>query len=239
MSFLPDCWKRPDLALEVNALGTARLLEGARAAGWAGKFLLVSSGQVYAGPADGRLPLTEDSPTLGDNPYSASKLAAETFARFYESKTIEIIIARPFNHIGPGQSEQFVVPAFLLRIRAARESGVDYMAVGDIESGRDFSDVRDVVEAYRILLERGRSGVYNICSGRAVTIRELLETAQDIAGVRLEFRVNRDLLRPEGPSIRFGTARPLADLGWRPALTLRDSLRDAWTLLKTAGGEAA
>lgn len=235
-SFVPDCWKNPARALEINGLGSARMLQAARENDWAGTFLLVSTGQVYGAPPPADLPLRESSPLAPDNPYSVSKLTAEHFAAYYQSDSIRVIIARPFNHIGPGQNQSFVVPAFLKRIREAVDQGQQRIVVGDLDSSRDFTDVRDVVEAYALLLDKGQPDVYNVCSGRTATIGEILKLAQAAAGSDLEVRQDADLLRPEGSTVHYGVAEKLNALGWQPRISLRQSIEDAHALLVRRGG---
>ncbi|MBI3394963.1 MAG: GDP-mannose 4,6-dehydratase [Spirochaetia bacterium] len=230
-AFVPGGWTDPADMLRNNALNTVQLLQGAREAGWKGRFLLASSSDVYGSASD--LPITESTPTKPESPYASSKLAAEQMSLYFLRDGIETLIARPFNHAGPGQKEGFVIPSFLCRIRDAMQKGQTEMVVGDIESARDFTDVRDVARAYRILLEKGRPGeVYNVCSGKPVKIREILERAMDAAGARLAFRVDPALLRPEGPSQRYGSAAKISALGWAPELGLQNTVRDTWEYLQ-------
>ena len=226
-AFVPDSWDDPAATLDNNSLRTINLLQAARIAGWKGRFLFVSSSDVYGRASEGEMPLLETQPVRPDTPYALSKLTAEDFSLFYLSHGIDVIIARPFNHIGPGQSDRFVVPAFLKRIRDAAEAGQTTIPVGDIDSVRDFTDVRDVARAYVFLVERGQAGQrYNVCSGRPVSIRQVFEGACKVTGMAVSIRVEDSLLRPEGPSARYGSNECLAALGWSAVIPLERSLSD-------------
>ncbi|MCB1307564.1 MAG: GDP-mannose 4,6-dehydratase [Leptospiraceae bacterium] len=228
-AFVPASWKSPASVLQNNTLATIKLIEIARDAGWQGRFLVVSSSDVYGSQPASAMPLTENASTAPESPYAGSKLAAEKFALYYNKDGIDVIIARPFNHIGPGQNELFAVPAFMQRIRKALQSGQKSMDVGDLESTRDFTDVRDVVEGYRVILEKGAAGaVYNVCSGRHWTIRSILEMIFDAAGCRLELQVKSDLLRNEGTTVRYGSSDKLQALGWHTAHSLESAIQDMW-----------
>ncbi|MCB1323958.1 MAG: GDP-mannose 4,6-dehydratase [Spirochaetales bacterium] len=232
-AFVPDSWEDPAATLDNNSLRTVNILQAARKTGWKGRFLFVSSSDVYGRAADEEMPLRETQPTRPDTPYALSKLTAEEFALFYLTDAIDVVIARPFNHIGPGQSERFVVPAFLKRIRDAAAAGESTIPVGDIDSVRDFTDVRDVARAYVFLAESGQAGQrYNVCSGRPVSIRQVFEGACKVTGTAVSIRVEEALLRPEGPSARYGSNERLAALGWSAIIPLEQSLADMWEELR-------
>ncbi len=229
-AFVPDAWADPAGAFTNNTLNTIHLLQAMKDLNWRGRFLYVSSSDVYGQPAPEAMPINETSVPDPKNPYAASKLAAEQFALCLNAglKDMEIIIARPFNHIGPAQRPSFVVPEFLTAMEEAKASGATHIRVGDINSARDFTDVRDVTQAYQILLERGQSGeIYNVCSGKPTTIQEIFERAREVVGASVEYKVDEGKLRPEGSDVRYGQADKLRALGWEPQFTLADSIRDA------------
>ncbi len=227
ISFPPIGWKDPLAVLEANTRNTVVLLQAARERGWKGRFLFVSSSDVYGKVARERQPIAEEAPPNPDNPYGASKAAAELFAACLGGQGIEVMVARPFNHIGPGQHPDFVLPAFLRRIAECRAQGKDVIETGDLTSARDFTDVRDVVVAYELLLRSGNPGTtYNICSGTLTTVGELLETAMRVLGVKLSVQTSAELLRPDGTTIRYGSAARLRALGWSPSFSLLDTVRD-------------
>jgi GDP-4-dehydro-6-deoxy-D-mannose reductase len=232
-AFVPDSWKNPAATLQTNSMCPLTMLQAARQIGWQGRFLFVSSSDVYGTPAASELPLTEDSPIRAESPYALSKYTTEQFARYYDQDGIEVVIARPFNHIGPGQRQEFVVPSFLERIEAAVRASESTITVGELDAVRDFTDVRDVVRAYGLLLERGQRGVvYNICSGHPVRIREILETGLRVSGHDLRYEVDPALLRPEGANQRYGDCQRLQDLGWSARYSLEDSIRDMYRYMR-------
>jgi len=163
------------------------------------------------------------------SPYAASKAAAEQVAlQAARGFGQRVLVVRPFNHIGPGQAPSFAIPAFAHRILAARAAGDRSLVVGNLSPRRDFTDVRDVVAAYRLAVERGQSGeVYNVATGVDISIREIVEKLQHLAGVDLELVVDDALLRPvDIPVLRGDASKLTAITGWRPAYDLENSLAD-------------
>ncbi len=221
-------WDHPRTALRVNAEGTLSVLEAARASG-ARRVVVVSSSDVYGVVTPDELPLTEASPLRPTSPYSASKLAAEAIgAQFHRGWGLDVIIARPFNHIGPGQSPRFVTAAFADRIAQCERDGGGVVSHGDLSPQRDLNDVRDVVRAYRLLATSGTPGqTYNICSGTTVAMSEVLASLLDLATVEITTEVNPDYLRPvDLPVLRGSHDKLTADTGWTPSITLSESLAD-------------
>ena len=158
MTHVGESWENPSQVLRVNVLGTAEILAAARSIEGSPRVLVVSSAEVYGVVTPEQLPLGEDTPTAPASPYAASKLAAEAVAlQAWRGYGQPVVVVRPFNHIGPGQSPNFFVPALAKRIVEARRSGARSLPVGTLTTRRDFTDVRDVVAAYRLLVERGRA----------------------------------------------------------------------------------
>jgi len=235
-AFVPDGWKDPAGVLKSNTINTINLLTALKEKGFKGRFIYVSSSDVYGHVLNNNTGLSEDDCCHPNNPYAASKYSSELFAGYFIHSGFEIIIARPFNHIGPGQKKDFVVPSFLHRILEAKQNSITSIEVGDIESRRDFSDVRDVAAAYQRIAENGKSGeIYNICSGKPTSIKDILDISMKTAGINLSFNVNPDLLRPEGPSTRFGNASKLKSLGWEQKFSLEDSIRDIYNFITDNG----
>ena len=230
MTHVGESWEEPLQVLEVNIIGTAAVLAAARQCGTDPKVLITSSAEVYGAVTDpGRLPLHEGSSTAPLTPYAASKLAAEAVvAQSHLGYGQHVITVRPFNHIGPGQIPNFAVPALAKRIVDADRRGAATIPVGNLSARRDFTDVRDVVRAYRLLIERGRPGeVYNVCSGRDVSIREIADGLLSLAGTTLEFEVDPTLVRPvEVPVLRGDPARLMDATGWKPEIPLDQTLAD-------------
>jgi GDP-4-dehydro-6-deoxy-D-mannose reductase len=220
----------PGRAWVVNAAGTARLLEAAAAARDAGTadplVLVVSSAEVY-GPGQGRR--AEDAPTLPVSPYAASKAGAELSAAEVGRRTgLRIIVARPFQHTGPGQTDRYVVPAFARRLRDAKREGARQVPVGNLAPVRDISDVRDVVAAYAALLDRGVPGqTYNVCRGDGVSLEELFRKLSALIGVRAEPVPDPALTRPSDiPHLVGDNTRLRAATGWSPSISLDQTLKD-------------
>jgi GDP-4-dehydro-6-deoxy-D-mannose reductase len=216
-------YAQPVACFEVNALGTAYVLDAVRKQAAKARVLLISSGEVY-GEFSGDGPCPESAAVGPKSPYATSKLAAELLARQYAaSYATDVVIARAFNHVGPGQDERFVIPAFARQLEAIAEGREPpQIKVGNLDPIRDFSNVLDVVEAYRVLLTRGVSGEsYNVCSGRARSIRDVLLELIQAAGVKVELVVDPERERASDIARLIGDPRKLNTLGWhakRPAL---------------------
>jgi len=207
----------PAETFEVNALGTLRLLRAL--GGFKGRVLVVSSGELYR---MSRRRHAETDPLLPRNPYAMSKLVAEEIARAYDC--LDVVIARPFNHTGPGQKPPYVCPSFARQVRTK-----SLIKVGQLGSIRDFTDVRDVVRAYRLLAEKGRRGAtYNIASGKGRPIREILDTLIRLSGRPIRVVVDRTLVRP--PDFMLGDASLLRrHTGWQPEIPFATTMADLLT----------
>lgn len=222
-------WTDPSTVFEVNALGTLHVLEAARACEPMPRVLLVSSAEVYGMVEESALPVGEDAALAPVTPYAASKVAAEYLAvQAHLGHGLPVIRVRPFNHVGPGQPSGFVVPSFAERIVEAKRKGVRSLPVGNMAARRDLTDVRDVVRAYRLLVERAPAGeVYNVCSGRAVSVEEVAHRMLELAGIDLELVTDPALARPvDVPVMRGDPTRVEAATGWRPEIDLDRTLAD-------------
>jgi GDP-4-dehydro-6-deoxy-D-mannose reductase len=221
----------PGLAWEVNAAGTARVVEAlaqGRSTASAGPLvIIVSTGEVY-GSAAGE-PIGETVPSRPVSPYAASKLGAEEAARETARRTgLRVVIARPFAHTGPGQLADFVAPAFARRLRAARAAGQRTVSTGNLDPVRDFLDVRDVALAYVNLLASGVPGeTYNIASGVGLSLRDLFDRLAALMGVEVEPVPDPSLVRTADIPYLVGDAAKLAAAtGWSPHIPLDQTLRD-------------
>jgi GDP-4-dehydro-6-deoxy-D-mannose reductase len=236
MSYGPDARLDPARAMAVNAGGTRAVLAAAAADAKAIPVLVVSSAEVYGIPAADDLPLRESAPLRAEQPYGRSKVAAEAAAFASADGGLPVVIVRPFNHAGPGQRHEFVVPALAQRILAARTAGKRTVDAGNVDVRRDFTDVRDVVRAYRLILEAVPSWspstlprVYNIASGRAVAIREIAASFAALAGIEIEIEIDSTLVRASDPAeIRGDPSLIATDLGWRPEIELDVTLHDVF-----------
>jgi GDP-4-dehydro-6-deoxy-D-mannose reductase len=229
MTHVGESWENPSQVLKVNVLGTAELLAAARSLPNPPAVLVVSSAEVYGVVSPGQLPLKETAPAAPATPYAASKLAAEVVAlQAWRGYRQPVIVVRPFNHIGPGQSPNFAVPALAKRIVEARKAGTRSLRVGTLTTRRDFTDVRDVVVAYRLLIEHGVPGtIYNVCSGRDVAISDVAHELLTLAQAELELVIDPDLVRPVDVPVLRGDASLLqAATGWTPSIPLATTLAD-------------
>lgn len=223
-------WIDPALTIAVNTGGTANLLRAAVEFGRP-RVVVVTSAEIYGPISDADLPLTEVTVPQPRHPYGVSKLAAGELARAYwERYGLPVIEARPFNHIGPRQAKGFVVPDFASQLASIRLRGSEpVINVGNLAPERDFTDVRDVARAYRLLAEVGRPGQpYLICSGKPVSIRTVLETLIEISGVEVNIQVDEQRVNPSDTPCIYGSyAKMESDTGWQPRIPLRQSLSDA------------
>ena len=221
----------PGRAWEVNAAGTARVVDAAvslrNAGGGDPLILVISSAEVYGdGPAT---PRVETDPLRPQSPYAATKVGSEVAAlEAWRRAGLRVVIARAFPHTGPGQSLLYVVPAFLQRLRAARDAGGGRVPTGNLEPVRDLLDVRDVVRAYVALLQHGVAGeAYNVARGEGVTLRELFTRLADLIGVRVEPVTDPTLMRPGDIRYLVGNAAKLKQATrWSPQISLEQTLRE-------------
>jgi len=221
-------WKDPVGAFRANAEGTLHVLRACIDAE-VGRVLAVGSADLYGVVTPEYLPLTEDSPLRPTSPYGASKAAAEALAQqAFLGHGLEVIRARPFNHLGPGQSEHFVAPALAARIARAERDEQDRISVGNLSARRDLTDVRDIVRAYRLLVDRGKAGeVYNVCSGRDLAIQELADHLVTLARRPIELETDPSLLRPvDLPVLRGDPGRLHNATGWQPEIPIEQTLAD-------------
>ncbi len=216
----------PAEALLGNVAMTLNLLEAARHEAPEATVVLVSSGQVYGTPAS--LPVREDAPLAPQSPYAVSKVTSELLGRQYAERFgLAVIVVRPFNHAGPGQEEEYVVSSIARQVAAAEIAGEEcVLETGNPDSARDFSDVRDVVAAYREAARLG-SGTFNVCSGAAVAVRELVAMAAAAARVPVRHEVDAALVRPNETPVVYGSNQLLADAtGWGPRIEIERTVAD-------------
>ncbi len=221
-------WQAPIETLRINVEGTLNVLDAAREAGLS-RALVVGSAEEYGRSANGLDAVPEDAPLRPTTPYGASKVAASFVALQAQLGTgFPVIRTRSFNHTGPGQSEMFVVPALARRIADAERRGYDEIAVGRTDTIREVNDVRDIVEAYRLLLLEGEAGaVYNVCSGVGLAIGDIAARLVALARRPLRVREDAELVRPvDVPRLVGDPARLQAATGWAPQHAVDDTLAD-------------
>ncbi|HEY7769234.1 GDP-mannose 4,6-dehydratase [Longimicrobium sp.] len=207
---------------DVNATGTLRL---ARALPADARLLLVSSAEVYGVVPEEEQPIREDRPLQPCNPYAASKAAAEMAALQARGP---VVVARSFNHTGPGQDERFALASFarqLAEIRAGR--GEPVLRVGNLSARRDLLDVRDVARAYVRLMNEGEAGqAYNVCSGHAAAMSDAVEQLIALSGTGARLELDPERVRPVDVPLLCGSGARLRALGWAPEIAFRDTLAD-------------
>ncbi len=214
-------WEDPTGTLSGNVAIAANVLEAVRAAAPGATVLMASSGEVYGRPE--ALPMTETMALRPQNPYAVSKAATDLMGRFYaDAYGLRVVTARAFNHAGPGQDPMYAIANF------ARQAAIgDTVVTGNPDTRRDYTDVRDVVRAYRLLAERGEAGeAYNVCSGRTASARELVAALG-----ATHHEINPDLVRVnEVMEVRGSREKLTAATGWEPEIDLETTLRDtvAW-----------
>jgi GDP-4-dehydro-6-deoxy-D-mannose reductase len=193
------------------------------------RVVAVASADVYGQVPEADLPIDEDRAFRPVSPYGASKAAADVIAlQAYLGHDLGVLRARPFNHLGPGQSDRFVASAVASRIARNELSGSDEVPVGNLSARRDFTDVRDVVRAYRLLAERGQPGeAYNVCSGRDVAVQQIADRLIALADRPMALVPDPDLLRPvDTPVLRGDPTRLREATGWEPTISLDQTLAD-------------
>jgi GDP-4-dehydro-6-deoxy-D-mannose reductase len=233
-AFIPDCFNQPQLTYDTIFNGTLNLLECIRELNLRTKVLYVSSADIYGGAT--KSVLSENDAYEPTNPYSSAKACAELLCRqYYLSYGMEIIIARPFNHTGPGQSADFVCSSFAYQISLMKQSNDNLLFTGNIDVQRDFLDVRDVVDAYLCLLEKGIVGeVYNVCSGKATLIRDIVDILFRQAG-STDYRiiVDHEKARKNDIQVRVGDNAKLTSMSdWKPKYSIERTLADLYQYWK-------
>lgn len=221
-----DSFRDPLGTWDVNATGTLRI---AHALAKGVRLLLVSSAEAYGTVSETEQPISEDRPLRPCNPYAASKAAAEMAAlQAGESVGIEVVVARSFNHTGPGQDPRFALASFARQLALIRAGGAEpVLHVGNLSARRDLLDVRDVVRAYLTLMETGKPGrVYNVCSGTARSMREAVDELVDLSGTNARVEVDPERVRPVDVPLLLGDNARLRGLGWAPAIPFRQTLAD-------------
>jgi GDP-4-dehydro-6-deoxy-D-mannose reductase len=229
-AFVPASREDPMGTIETNVGGTANVLEAVRMHASGATVVVVGSADAYGAVTKDELPVREQQPLAPRNPYASSKAAAEVIALQYaRAGWCKVIATRSFNHTGPGQRPAFAVASFARQVAAIKaERQAPRLEVGDLTPRRDFCDVRDVVDAYIRLADRGESGqAYNVCSGSDVSMAEIVEQLLQIAKTKAEVVNTPELTRPtEIPVLRGDPSLIVRQTGWRPKVPLRQTLAD-------------
>jgi GDP-4-dehydro-6-deoxy-D-mannose reductase len=237
-----ESWRDPAGTLRDNVAMTLNVLEAVRAEAPEATVVAVASSEVYGPPA--RLPVDESAPLRPQNPYAVSKASTDLLAGFFaDAHGLRVIRARAFNHAGPGQEPTYAIASFAAQVAAAVEAGHDPVRIvtGNPDTRRDYTDVHDVVRAYRRLAADAAPGVYNVCSGRTASARELIAALAQSAGAELDHVVDPALVRRhEVTEVRGSFDALRAATGWEPAIPLEVTLADtlAWWREEIRAGRA-
>jgi GDP-4-dehydro-6-deoxy-D-mannose reductase len=226
LSSVGASWEDAGETWRVNTVGTVNVLEAVRVERPDTRVLVASTGEVY-GRAE-QVPTPEDAPIAPVSPYAASKAAAELACEQARRAGVDVVVARAFQHEGPGRDERFAIGSWAAQIARAEESGGGTVRVGDLTARRDITDVRDVSHAYTLLLDPAVSaGTYNVATGRTVEMREVLETLVGLAAVPLEVEPDPERMRPtELPVVCGDASRLRSATGWAPRIPLEQTLAD-------------
>lgn len=222
-------WRDPAGVIRANVSTTLNLLESVRRHAPEARLLLACSGEEYGVPE--RLPVDEEHPLRPRNPYAVSKASVDTAAGFYaDAYGLRVVRTRAFNHAGPGQTDTYVISALARQVAEAEARSHDErveISMGNPHVSRDFTDVRDVVRAYRLALERCDPGAYNVCSGEATLISDILDALAAQSVLSVERRTDPALVREDEVSeIRGSHEKLTRATGWRPQIPLEQTLAD-------------
>ena len=232
LSHVGTSWTAPAEVFRVNTEGTLNVLLAALDAG-VERVVIVGSAEQYGKVRPDQMPITEESPQRPITAYGASKAAAEMAAsHMVWGRGLPVVCVRAFNHLGPGQSDALVTSSIAKQIALNERTDSDLVRTGDLTPRRDFTDVRDVVRAYRLLAEKGEKGeAYNVCSGRAVSIHEVADHLLSLASRPMALELDAERLRPVEVPVHWGDNTKLRTVtGWQPSISLEQSLADvlAW-----------
>jgi len=224
-------WKNPAWSFQNNTNIFLNLLEVVRLLNLDARILSIGSSEEYGNVSDKELPLREEQPLRPVSPYAVARVSQEMLSRVYvNGYGMDVVITRSFNHLGPGQNELFVVSSFAKQVAEASKKGLPSleMKTGDLSIVRDFTDVRDVVRAYHLLLTKGSKGeVYNVCSGRGVTLASIVSQLSQKKGIAVTTLTDPKLVRPSDNRAIVGSNEKIsAAVGWKPEIALEQSLDD-------------
>lgn len=226
LSNVGESFNQPQRYLTENGIMTHNLLAKAAADDMRGRSVVVSTGALYN--PDQPLPLSEEAKTNANSPYAVGKLMTEHVAHYHKSRGLDVIVARPFNHIGPGQGLGFILPDLYNSLEKAKESGK--VTVGNLKTRRDYTDVRDIARAYFTLATADglQHDTYNICSGTTLSGEEILRTVQEIMDLHdVSITVDPDRIRPNDIIEIYGDASRIHnETGWQPEINIKQTIAD-------------
>lgn len=228
-----ESFENPEETYKIGFWGTLNLLLALKETGFKGRMLQVGSSEVYGYPSPDQLPISESEPLRPMSPYAVNKVAIEALCyQWSQTEQFEIVTTRSFTHIGPGQSDRFAISNFARQIAEIKQRNLDpVIHVGDLSATRDFTDVRDVVRAYDLLLKKGRNGeIYNICSNQEVSTQWMLDKLIEISGANVKVVQDKTRLRvAEQRRVCGNNKKLIRDTGWHQNISLETSLADILT----------
>jgi GDP-4-dehydro-6-deoxy-D-mannose reductase len=230
-SHVPTSWERPWETFEINVQGQLHLFQAVIAAKLSPRMLIVTSNEVYGAPENAdALPFAETRLPRPNNPYAVSKVAADAMALQYRlSHGLDVVVARPFNHTGPGQAERFVLPGFakqIAEIEAGRRAPL--IKTGNMAAQRDYTDVRDVAAAYLALIQKGEPGeAYNVCTGVPRSIQSLFNAMVGVSSAKIATETDPAKFRQVDTPVSFGdNAKIISATGWQPSIPIEQTIQD-------------
>lgn len=223
-------WKHPDLTIDINIKGSVHVMDAIRELYYKPKVLLIGSGEEYGHIKEEETPITEDNMIRPGNIYAVTKVCQNMIGSIYaKAYDMDLMLVRAFNHIGPTQAPMFVVADFCKQV-AEIEKGLrpPVMYVGNLTAKRDFTDVRDVVRAYAMLIQKGKAGeTYNVGSGKAISIQEILDMIICLSGKDIKVEVDPNKLRPVDVAIIEADTTKLKEAtGWAQKITLKQTIQE-------------
>ncbi len=231
-SFVPASWSAPAETLDTNIQGQLNILEAVREVIPGARVHVVGSSEEYGLVHPDEIPMTEDQPLRPLSPYGVSKVAQDLLGwQYSQSYGLNVIRTRAFNHTGPRRGEVFVTSNFSRQLaEIAKGKRQPVMKVGNLEAKRDFSDVRDVVQAYHLVVTKGKSGdVYNICSGKGRAIQSVLDTLLEISGLDVSIEQDPKRMRPSDVMVLEGSAEKIKNaVGWEPTIPFEQTMHDLY-----------
>lgn len=228
LASVAESFKHPELYENGNATITDNLLSSAVRQGFTGRIVVISTGALYDPTQP--MPINEESAVIENSPYAIGKMRAEAVARRHKETGLDVVIVRPFNHIGPHQVPGFLLPDLYAQLKEAQANNSTSVKVGNISTSRDYTDVRDVVIAYTLLATAPALGhdIYNVASGKSHSGKEIFETLKAVINIdNIEAEIDPDKIRPTDIKDIVGDASRIKDeLGWTPSIPLETTIRD-------------
>lgn len=237
-SSVAHSWKEPVFSFQNNTNIFLNLLDVVRKLGLSTRILSIGSSEEYGNVDKSDLPLDENHALNPISPYSVARVSQELLSRVYsKSYGLDIVMTRSFNHIGPFQTDVFAVPSIIKQLVLIKEKGIKgELLTGDLEIVRDFTDVRDIVAAYYILLTQAEPGsIYNVCSGKGISLKQIVDKVCTVLDVDITYKTNNSLIRPNDLKIIIGSSKKLyLDHNWEPVYSIDRSLNDIIDYFKSA-----